>query len=72
MSFLYAIPILNWIPVNIGTGKHFMYSLNLHITSGWCMENLEELPFKCLNEKRHFGDSINFWFNFAAEKSFEF
>ena len=32
-------------------GKALSNSLNFHIISGWCMENLEELPFKCPNEQ---------------------
>ena len=41
---------INWIPVNIGTGKHFSNNLNSHIKSDGCMENLKILAFKCPNE----------------------
>ena len=60
--------------MNIGTAKHFSYSLNAHITSGLCMENLEELPFKRLNEQiiATFCDSVTIDLTLLLRKALDF
>ena len=60
--------------LNIGIGKHFSYSLNSFIYKWLVHEIWDNCPLSAQMNKwqRLFGDSVNFWFNFAAAKRNEF